>query len=560
MKEILVEVLLREVGEVIQRSDLIKMIEIPPTPELGDFALPCFPLSRIFRQAPAQIAHNLQEKLEGHPLFTRIAAVSGYLNFFVDRRKFAEIVLARAGTLEFGQGHDGQTVLVEFSSPNTNKPLHLGHIRNMAIGDCVARLLEFQGNRVIRTSINNDRGIHICKSMLAYLKYGQGQTPEVNRQKSDHFVGDYYVLYNRKQAEQAGLEDEAHDLLRKWEDGDPSTRQVWQTMREWALIGFRETYRRFGIAFDREYFESDIYQSGKEIVEDGLDRGIFVRKSDGATVIDLSAENLGEKVLLRADGTAIYIIQDLFLARKRFEEYAYDRAIYVVGNEQEYHFQVLFTIFRKLGYEFADRLVHLSYGMVELPTGKMKSREGTIVDADELISETQNLARQELIKRYRLSEAELEERSLIIALAALKYQILKVMFAKNILFDPAQAIRFEGDTGPYLLYSYARASSILKKAGSYDRQALAEPNDYEMVLIRKLDKFPDIARIASERFSPSIVCGYANELAQAFSEFYHNCPVIRGQERDFRLNLVQAFRSVMKKVLNLLGLREIEEM
>jgi len=560
MKHFLVEVLHQALAEKLEMSEIEKMIEIPPSPELGDFAFPCFQLARIYRQSPQVIAEELQSKLKGIADFAAITAVSGYLNFFVERRLFSRRVLENVFRPDFGRGGGVETIVIEFSSPNTNKPLHLGHVRNMAIGDCVARILAFQGNRVITSSINNDRGVHICKSMLAYLKYGQNLTPQLTKRKPDHFVGDYYVLYNQKVQENEALEAEVQDLLRKWEAGDQEVRQLWKTMNLWALTGFRETYRHFGITFDQEYFESEIYQRGKEIIDDGLARGIFLKRADGATIVDLTADNLGQKVLLRADGTAIYIVQDLFLAQKRYAEYCFDRSIYVVGSEQEYHFQVLFTIFKKLGYAFADKLVHLSYGMVELPSGKMKSREGTVVDADDLIEETQALARAELAQRYTLTEEEMDTRSLKIALAAIKYQILKVMFAKNILFDPAQAIKFEGDTGPYLLYSYARASSILKKAGNHEVQVSGEPEDYEMVLLRKLAQFPDIVRVASERLSPSIICVYANELAQAFNEFYHNCPVLRGPDRDYRLTLVHAFRSVMRTLLNLLSIEEIEEM
>ena len=357
-------------------------------------------------------------------------------------------------------------VVVEYASPNTNKPLHLGHLRNIAIGESVARLLSFCGNTVVRCSINNDRGVHICKSMLAYAEFGAGRTPESAGKKSDHFVGDYYVLFNKKAREDESWNGRAQELLRKWEAGDPPTVELWTRMNAWALDGFAATYRLFGIAFDTEYFESRIYTGGKEIVADGLARGIFYTREDGAVCADLGKAGGSEKVLLRPDGTSVYIVQDLHLAVLKEKEHRYDLSLYVVGNEQEYHFTVLKALLAKLGYPIAEKVVHLSYGMVELPEGKMKSREGTVVDADDLIAETRELAGEELRGRYALSERAVEERSLKIALAAIKYQLLKVDIAKTMVFDPKKAISFEGDTGPYLLYSYARASSILRKAAA----------------------------------------------------------------------------------------------
>jgi len=379
--------------------------------------------------------------------------------------------------------------------------------------------------------------------------------------KPDHFVGDYYVLFSQKAKEDPSWDEKTQELLRKWEDGDQETVALWKKMNAWAFEGFEQTYRLFGIAFDKEYFESAIYKKGKEIVEDGLSRGVFKKRDDGAVVVDLESEKLGEKVLLRPNGTSVYIVQDLHLAELKYQEYTYDQSIYVVGNEQEYHFNVLKMILEKLGYTIGDKICHLSYGMVELPEGKMKSREGTVVDADDLVRETQELAKVEIKERYELDESALEERSLKIALSAIKYQLLKVDITKNMLFDPKQAIRFEGDTGPYLLYSYARASSILRKAQYDGADTMSEElASDEIRLIKKIGQFPSIAAISYEKLSPAFMAAYAFELSQIFNEFYHKCQVIGSDQEAFRLRLVNTFRIVLKKCIGLLGIEEIEEM
>ncbi|MBD3242901.1 MAG: arginine--tRNA ligase, partial [Chitinivibrionales bacterium] len=356
------------------------------------------------------------------------------------------------------------------------------------------------------------------------------------------------------------LNDQAQEMLRKWEAGDEHVRDLWQRMNAWAFEGFEATYRLFGVTFDKQYYESELYTKGKEIVNDGLARGIFAKRDDGAVVVDLEEEKLGQKVLLRSDGTAVYIVQDLYLAGLKNTEYNFDRSVYVVGNEQEYHFKVLAQIFRKLGFPIADKLYHLSYGMVELPEGKMKSREGTVVDADDIINDTRDLAREEVASRYDLTGDELEERSLKIALAAIKYTLLKIDTAKNMVFNPKQAISFEGDTGPYLLYSYARASSILRKLDGEPPFELVEPNEYEARLVKALGRFPEVVKAVHDRLTPSLLAAYAFTLAQVFNEFYHNCPVIKSDRAGFRVALVKALRSVLKDCINLLGIEEIEEM
>jgi len=578
MKEQIIRALVDGLKEHLKPEDVEKAIEIPPSDDLGDYAFPCFSLSKVLRKNPAQIAAELKGNISGAGLDKRgirVETKGGYLNFFVDKKILAETVLklyAAGGDTDSGgraaaapADGSGRRVVIEFASPNTNKPLHLGHLRNMSIGDSVARILAFSGRKVFRTSINNDRGVHICKSMLAYERLGGGATPEKQGVKSDRFVGDYYVLFNKKSTEDPSWNDDAQKMLKAWEDGEAQTLELWKTMNGWALDGFRETYKLFGISFDREYYESDIYKNGKDIVKDGLDRGIFRTRADGAVVVDLKEEKLGgdngEKVLLRPDGTSVYIVQDLYLAVLKDRDFSYDKSIYVVGNEQDYHFAVLIAIFKKLGCGIAEKMKHLSYGMVELPEGKMKSREGTVVDADDLITETKNLAKQEIAARFPdLSEAQAEERSLKIALAAIKYQLLKVDITKNMVFDPKIAIAFEGDTGPYLLYSYARASSILRKSTAARLPAIPEPEPAEVRLIKNIARFPTAANNASERLSPAVVATYAFDLAQTFNEFYHAHQVIGSETEAFRVQLVAAFRTVVGKCLGLLGIEAIEEM
>ena len=559
MKEKIAAALIAGLQGQLSVEDIEKAIEIPPSDNLGDYAFPCFSLAKVLKKNPTQIASELKEKLTSLDGI-RVETTGGYLNFFIDKEQLAASTVNLSSQEIFGRQNKGQRVVMEFASPNTNKPLHLGHLRNMSIGDSISRILSFCGCGVTKTSINNDRGVHICKSMLAYQRKGGGATPQSRNIKSDHFVGDYYVLFNNESKEDPSWSEDAQQMLLKWENGDPQILELWKTMNEWALNGFRETYKLFGISFDKEYYESDIYKNGKEIVQDGLDRGIFVRREDGAVFVDLEQEKLGDKVLLRPDGTSVYIVQDLYLALLKDKEFKYDRSFYVVGNEQDYHFNVLIAIFKKLGLDAADKMKHLSYGMVELPEGKMKSREGTVVDADDLIKETASLAKQEVAARYQLSEEQINERSLKIALAAIKYQLLKVDIAKTMIFDPKKAISFEGDTGPYLLYSYARASSILRKAAKLETLVIPKLEQGEIKLIKKIAFFPAAVNFAYERLSPSVIANYAFELAQCFNEFYHSHQVIGSETENFRLHLTASFRSTLSKCLMLLGIETIEEM
>ncbi len=561
MKNIIVDLLSAELAGKMSPVEIEKLIEIPPSEQMGDYAFPCFPLARAMRKAPPAIAQELAAKLKLPSQLESVKPISGYLNFYVNKKVLAEQVFSLAGTPDYGKGKMGMKIVVEFASPNTNKPLHLGHLRNISLGESVARILSFSGNQVTRTSINNDRGVHICKSMLAYRDFGEGKSPEQAGKKSDHFVGDFYVLFSKKAAQDDSWNQKAQSMLQDWEAGDRETVELWEKMNGWALSGFHQTYKLFGISFDKEYYESLIYKSGKEIVNEGLQRDVFSRREDNAVIVNLDDQKLGEKVLLRPNGTSVYIVQDLYLAVLKDQEYHYDKSIYVVGNEQEYHFAVLIAIFRKLGYPIADKMKHLSYGMVELPEGRMKSREGTVVDADDLIEETRKLAAAELKERYELTDEEMADRSLKIALSAIKYTLLKIDVSKNMLFDPKKAISFEGDTGPYLLYSYARASSILRKAGAPgSNTASGNPTEPETRLLKSLYSFPQTVAYAQDKLSPSVIANYAFDLAQGFNEFYHACQVIGSNEESFRLKLVEAFRAVLGKCLWLLGIETIEEM
>mgnify|MGYP005846673483 CR=1 FL=1 len=558
--EELVEILAKYLGDSVTVNEITNLIEIPPDEKLGDYALPCFILAKKLRKSPAIIAEDLARAIADEPIIAKAQAVSGYLNMFIDRKWLSLRILQSAMEPGFGKGNVAETTVVEYCSPNTNKPLHLGHLRNMAIGESVSRLLAFLGNKVFKTCVYNDRGVHICKSILAYKDFGNGVEPQSKGIKPDHFVGDYYVLFARKAKEDESYEEKAQNLLQSWESGDPETVSLWKKMNEWAFEGFRETFQLFGTHFDREYYESDIYKHGREIILQGLERGQFIKLPDGAIVADLTDKGLDQKVLLRSNGTSVYIVQDIYLAHLKETEFGYDRSIYVVGNEQEYHFKVLNEILEILGASKRGHIHHLSYGMVELPEGKMKSREGVVVDADDLIHDTSLLAAEEIRKRYQLPDEEVKERALKIALAAIKYQLLKTETSKNMVFNPKEAIRFEGDTGPYVLYSYARASSILRKAEVPMVVESWDANEHEARLLKKMQEFPDVVKLACARLTPSTLAGYTLELCQIFNEFYHECPVLRSDISGQRLALVSAFRNVSGKCLELLGIDKIEEM
>lgn len=561
MKNIISEILFKELSDLLDINEINKLIETPHNDEMGDFALPCFSLAKQLRKSPKLIAEELLVRFSETAEFAKVQAVSGYLNIFLERKWIISQVLSNSLKSDYGKGSDNSKTVVEYCSPNTNKPLHLGHLRNMAIGESMARILKYSGQNVAKTCIFNDRGVHICKSMLSYLDLGKGETPESSKLKSDHFVGKYYVKFAQQAKIEADYQDKALLMLEKWEAGDSEVVALWEKMNKWAFNGFTETFKLFGTGFDQEYYESKIFKNGKEIILDGLARGIFQKREDGAIVVDLVEYGLGEKVLLRANGTSVYIVQDIYLAYLKNQDFNYDHSIYVVGNEQEYHFTVLKTILQLCGALYADGIEHLSYGMVELPEGKMKSREGTVVDADDLILNTAQLAADEIMKRYQdMDKTEVERRSLIISLAAIKYQLLKTETSKNMIFNPKEAVRFEGDTGPYLLYSYARASSILRKAELELDPSAWDANQSEMRLMKKIGQFAEVQQDSKNKLMPSLMANYAYDLCQIFNHFFHECPVLKSDNSRQRLALVAAFRNTIGIVLNLLGIETLEEM
>ncbi len=559
----------------------------------GDFTLVVFPLTKISRLSPEQTGREIGEYLAGN-----IEAVSGYnvvkgfLNLSISPAEWGRRLNEMHADNRYGfiePSGNSETVVIEYSSPNTNKPLHLGHIRNNLLGYSLSRIFAAAGQRVIRTNIVNDRGIHICKSMLAWQKYGNGRTPGTEGMKGDHFVGEYYVLFEKKLKEQAAelvatgstpeearenapLMQEARRLLLKWEAGDPDTVQLWQMMNSWVYEGFDVTYRALGVEFDRIYYESDTYKVGKEIVLRSLEEGHLIRKEDGSVWIDLTADKLDQKLLLRSDGTAVYMTQDLGTAVIRYNDYHFDRHIYVVGNEQNYHFQVLTLTLLRMGFDWAKGLHHFSYGMVELPEGKMKSREGTVVDADDLIEEmtaTATAMSQELGKLSGYSLSEKENISRQIGLGALKYFILKVDPKKNMTFNPQESIDFNGNTGPFIQYSYARIRSVLKKAEETgetdfaDNVSVVIPNTKEISVIRLLNDFRQIVPEAARELSPALVANFCYELAKEFNQFYHDYSILGEEDRNlrsFRLRLSELTGRVLEKGLYLLGIEAPERM
>lgn len=559
----------------------------------GDFTLVVFPLTKISRLSPEQTGRGIGEYLAGN-----IEAVSGYnvvkgfLNLSISPAEWGRRLNEMHADNRYGfiePSGNSETVVIEYSSPNTNKPLHLGHIRNNLLGYSLSRIFAAAGQRVIRTNIVNDRGIHICKSMLAWQKYGNGRTPGTEGMKGDHFVGEYYVLFEKKLKEQAAelvatgstpeearenapLMQEARRLLLKWEAGDPDTVQLWQMMNSWVYEGFDVTYRALGVEFDRIYYESDTYKVGKEIVLRSLEEGHLIRKEDGSVWIDLTADKLDQKLLLRSDGTAVYMTQDLGTAVIRYNDYHFDRHIYVVGNEQNYHFQVLTLALLRMGFDWAKGLHHFSYGMVELPEGKMKSREGTVVDADDLIEEmtaTATAMSQELGKLSGYSRSEKENISRQIGLGALKYFILKVDPKKNMTFNPQESIDFNGNTGPFIQYSYARIRSVLKKAEETgetdyaDNVSVVIPNTKEISVIRLLNDFRQIVPEAARELSPALVANFCYELAKEFNQFYHDYSILGEEDRNlrsFRLRLSELTGRVLEKGLYLLGIEAPERM
>ena len=552
----------------------------------GDITLVVFPFVKAARKAPAQVAQEVGEALVGE-LVEKYNAVQGFLNLSIAQSYWIEQLQAISENAEYGQLSRGEEkkplMMVEYSSPNTNKPLHLGHVRNNLLGYSIAKIQEANGWEVVKTNIVNDRGIHICKSMLAWQKFGNGETPESSGKKGDHLIGDYYVRFDKEyKAEikelmvggideetakkEAPLIKEAQTMLVKWEQNDPEVRALWQKMNEWVYAGFDETYAQMGVGFDKIYYESDTYLVGKGEVERGLAKGDFYRREDGSVWADLAQNGLDEKLLLRADGTSVYMTQDIGTAKLRFEDYPIDKMVYVVGNEQEYHFKVLSILLDRLGFPFGKELVHFSYGMVELPNGKMKSREGTVVDADDLmaqmIADAKEISKDKVNTLPDITEEEANEIARMVGLGALKYFILKVDPRKNMLFNPEESIDFNGNTGPFIQYTYARIQSVLRKAGDEVRGEKLEVkgeglSPKELALIQRLVDYPAAVRQAGDEFSPAVIANYAYALACDFNSFYHDHSILNEADADkraLRLLLSQTVAKVIKSAMALLGI------
>lgn len=556
----------------------------------GDYTLVVFPYVKQARKSPEAVAAELGEAVkQSLGEVSGYNVVKGFLNFEISDQYWAQFIAERAGESRYGltdAGTEDTPVVVEYSSPNTNKPLHLGHIRNNLLGWSVSRLLEATGARVKKVNLVNDRGIHICKSMLAWQRYGGGETPESSGMKGDHLVGKYYVEFDKhykeevKRLMESGMEEEqakreapimqeAQAMLKRWEEGDAEVRALWEKMNGWVYKGFDETYERLGVGFDKIYYESNTYLLGKELVQKGLDMGVLFRKEDGSVWCDLTGDGLDQKLLLRRDGTSVYMTQDLGTALLRHKDFGAERLIYVVGNEQDYHFKVLKLILGKLGFEWADKVYHLSYGMVELPSGKMKSREGTVVDADDLIDEMERTAEE--MSRERGKNDELtpdEQRHLyhILALGALKYFILKVDPTKNMLFNPAESIDFNGNTGPFIQYTHARIRSIVRKAGEGSGQWKAggvQLNEKERAVVKTLHALPETLRQAAAAYSPAMVANYAYDLAKAFNSFYQDTPILKEENTDLkqlRIALCQFVANALKNTMDILGIEVPERM
>jgi arginyl-tRNA synthetase len=564
----------------------------------GNITLVVFPFVKLARKAPAQVAAEIGEwlKANGPELIAKYNAVQGFLNLSISDSFWVEQLKAIDADADYGKSQRQQAngrqplMMVEYSSPNTNKPLHLGHVRNNLLGYSISQIQEANGWKVVKTNIVNDRGIHICKSMLAWLKFGNGETPETSGKKGDHLIGDYYVRFDKEYKAQiaelmaqgkdeetakkeAPLILEAQEMLRKWEANDPEVRSLWAKMNEWVYAGFDETYQRMGVSFDKIYYESNTYLEGKSEVEKGLASGQFYRREDGSVWADLAKDGLDEKLLLRSDGTSVYMTQDIGTAKLRFQDYPIDKMVYVVGNEQEYHFKVLSILLDRLGFPFGKELVHFSYGMVELPNGKMKSREGTVVDADDLmdkmVEDAKEISKDKVNTLQGITEEEANEIARKVGLGALKYFILKVDPRKNMLFNPAESIDFNGNTGPFIQYTYARIRSVLRKSEESQRNVLGILDNTqsldlkELTLIQRLCEYPSIVRTAGDEFSPAVICNYAYALACDFNSFYHDLSILNepdAAKRALRLLLAKNVAKVLQSAMALLGIEMPERM
>ena len=557
----------------------------------GNLTLVVFPFLKMSKKAPEATAEEIGQYLKEHcPAVSGYNVVKGFLNLSIGGNAWINVLNEIDANPHYGEKpvtEKSPLVMIEYSSPNTNKPLHLGHVRNNLLGWSLAQIMAANGNKVVKTNIVNDRGIHICKSMLAWLKWGNGETPESSGKKGDHLIGDYYVAFDKHYREEvkelmakgmseeeakneAPLIKEAHEMLVKWEQNDPEVRGLWRKMNEWVYAGFDETYKALGVGFDKIYYESDTYLEGKEKVEEGLEKGLFYRREDGSVWADLTGEGLDEKLLLRSDGTSVYMTQDIGTAKLRFQDYPIDQMIYVVGNEQNYHFQVLSILLDKLGFKWGKDLVHFSYGMVELPNGKMKSREGTVVDADDLMQLMVDDAlktSQELGKFNDMSDEERKEIARIVGMGALKYFILKVDARKNMLFNPEESIDFNGNTGPFIQYTYARIRSILRKAEAEGLVAKTSDsislNEKEIALIQKMSEYGAAVAQAGKDYSPSGIANYCYELTKAFNQFYHDYSILGAETQELkqlRLALAKNVAKTIKNGMSLLGIEVPERM
>lgn len=557
----------------------------------GNLTIVVFPWVKAARKAPEAVATEIGQWLLDHePAVNGFNVVKGFLNIVITPTFWNSVLLSIEETTDYGvkkADADSPLVMVEYSSPNTNKPLHLGHLRNILLGSSLSNILAACGNRVVKTNIVNDRGIHICKSMLAWKKFFNGATPESSGMKGDHLVGDCYVAFDKhykaqvaelvasgmdeEQAKnEAQLMKEAREMLRRWEENDPEVRALWATMNGWVYAGFDESYKRMGVGFDKIYYESQTYLDGKAKVLEGLEKGLLYRKEDGSVWADLTGEGLDQKLLLRSDGTSVYMTQDIGTAKQRFDDYKIDKMIYVVGNEQNYHFQVLSILLDRLGFSWGKDLVHFSYGMVELPEGKMKSREGTVVDADDLMAEMVTTAKEvacSLGKVEGMSEKEIDDIAETVGLGALKYFLLKVDPRKNMVFNPKESIDFNGNTGPFIQYTYARIRSVLRRAeeqglGTAEYSAVV-PNEREVALIQRLSDFPDTVAEAGRSYAPSVIANYAYDLVKEYNQFYHDCSILREEDdavRSLRLALSDATARTVKTAMGLLGINVPERM
>lgn len=557
----------------------------------GNLTIVVFPWVKAARKAPEAVGKEIGDWLvENEPAVDRYNVVKGFLNLVIEPTFWSSVLQHILETKDYGtvtSTEESPLVMIEYSSPNTNKPLHLGHVRNILLGDSLSRILGACGNRVVRTNIVNDRGIHICKSMLAWQKWGDGVTPEKAGKKGDHLIGDFYVLFDKhfkaevKELMEKGMSEdeaknasplmaEAREMLRRWEAKDPEIRSLWEMMNSWVYAGFDETYDRMGVGFDKIYYESSTYLKGKEKVLEGLEKGLMYRKDDGSVWADLTSDGLDHKLLLRSDGTSVYMTQDIGTAQMRFADYPIDRMIYVVGNEQNYHFQVLSLLLDRLGFQWGKDLVHFSYGMVELPEGKMKSREGTVVDADDLMDEMVTTARAVSGERGQLegaSEEEVKDITEMVGLGALKYFLLKVDPRKNMTFNPNESIDFNGNTGPFIQYTHARIRSVLRKAAdegfTTGEFITVAPGEREIALIQRLADYPSTVAEAGNSLSPALIANYVYELAKEYNQFYHDCSILKESDeskRSLRLALSETTARTIASAMGLLGIRVPDRM